>query len=146
MQLDDLGFADDLVLLSHTQQQMQEKTTSIAATLAVVGLNIHNGESKIVRYNTTCTNQMTLDGEALRDVKSFTFLGSIIDERGGPDADVNARIGKARAKYPQLKNIWNSRQLSTNTKVRIFTTNVKTVLSSRRYTCLLTVISFPDYD
>ncbi|VDO69893.1 unnamed protein product [Schistosoma curassoni] len=95
MQLDDLDFADDLVLLSHMQQQMQEKTNSVAATLAVVGLNIHNGESKIVQYNTTCTNQMTLDGEALRDVRSFTFLGSIIDERGGPDADVNARIGKA---------------------------------------------------
>ncbi|VDO78257.1 unnamed protein product [Schistosoma margrebowiei] len=39
-------------------------------------------------------------------------------------------IGKARAVYLQLKNIWNSKQLSTNTKVRIFNTNVKTVLLS----------------
>ncbi|VDP26170.1 unnamed protein product [Schistosoma curassoni] len=31
MQLEDLDFADDLALLSHTQQQMQEKTTSVAA-------------------------------------------------------------------------------------------------------------------
>ncbi|VDO62417.1 unnamed protein product [Schistosoma margrebowiei] len=30
MQLDDLDFADNLTLLSHTQQQMQEKTTSVA--------------------------------------------------------------------------------------------------------------------
>lgn len=29
-QLDDLYFADDLALLSHTQQQMQEKTTTVA--------------------------------------------------------------------------------------------------------------------
>ncbi|VDP33571.1 unnamed protein product [Schistosoma margrebowiei] len=31
MQLDDLDFADDLALLSQTQQQMQEKTNSVAA-------------------------------------------------------------------------------------------------------------------
>ncbi|VDO50535.1 unnamed protein product [Schistosoma margrebowiei] len=37
-------------------------------------------------------------------------------------------IGKARAAYLQLRNIWNSTQLLTNTKVRIFNTNVKTVL------------------
>ncbi|VDO83765.1 unnamed protein product [Schistosoma mattheei] len=37
-------------------------------------------------------------------------------------------IGKARAAYLQLRNIWNSKQLSTNTKVRIFNANVKTVL------------------
>ncbi|VDO86817.1 unnamed protein product [Schistosoma margrebowiei] len=70
----------------------------------------------------------TIDREDLEDVKTFTYLGSIIDEHGGSDADVKARIGKARAAYLQLRNIWNSKQLSTNTKVRIFNTNVKTVL------------------
>ncbi|VDP19279.1 unnamed protein product [Schistosoma margrebowiei] len=62
MQLDDLDFADDLALLSQTQQQI------------------------------------------------------IIDEHGGSDADVKAWIGKTRAAYLQLKNIWNSKQVSTNTK------------------------------
>ncbi|VDO66498.1 unnamed protein product [Schistosoma margrebowiei] len=125
MQLDDLDLADDLALLSQTQQQMQGKTTSVAAA---IGLNIHRGKSKILRYNTACTNPVTIDGEDLEDVKTFTYLGSIIDEHGGSDADVKARIGKARTAYLQPKNIWNSEQLSTNTKVRIFNTNVKTVL------------------
>ncbi|VDP82519.1 unnamed protein product, partial [Schistosoma mattheei] len=99
-----------------------EKTTSVAA----VGLNIQKEKSKILRYNTACNNPITIDGEALEDLKSFTYLGSIIDEQGGSDADVKARIGKARAAYLQLRNIWSSKQLSTNTKVRIFNTNVKT--------------------
>ncbi|VDO55444.1 unnamed protein product [Schistosoma margrebowiei] len=128
MQLDDLDFADDLALLSQTQQQMQEKTNSVAAASAAVGLNIHKGKSRILRYNTACINPVTIDGEALEDVKTFTYLGSIIDEHGGSDADVKARIGKATAAYLQLRNIWNSKHLSTNTKVRISNTNVKTVL------------------
>uniref|UniRef100_A0A183KA83 DUF6451 domain-containing protein n=1 Tax=Schistosoma curassoni TaxID=6186 RepID=A0A183KA83_9TREM len=106
---------------------MQEKTTSVAAVPAAVGLNIHKAKSKILQCNTACNNQITIDREDLEDVKTFTYLGSIIDEHGGSDADVKARIGKARAIYLQLGN-WNSKQLSTNTKVKIFNTNVKTVL------------------
>ncbi|VDO60592.1 unnamed protein product [Schistosoma curassoni] len=99
MQLDDLDFADDLALLLHMRQQMEEKTTSVAAAPAAVGLNIHKGKSKILRYNTACTNPVTIGGEDLEDVKTFTYLGSIIDEHGRSDADVKARIGKARAAY-----------------------------------------------
>ncbi|VDP27311.1 unnamed protein product [Schistosoma curassoni] len=116
MQLDDLDFADDMALLSQSQQQMQEKTNSVAAASAAVCLNIHKGKSRILLCNTTCTNPVTIDGEDLLDVKTFTYLGSIIDEQGGSDADMNARIGKARAAYLPLKNICNSKQLSTNTK------------------------------
>ncbi|VDP02554.1 unnamed protein product [Schistosoma margrebowiei] len=100
---------------------MQEKTTNVAAASAAasaaVGLNIHKGKSRILQYNTTCTNPITIDGEDLEDVKTFTYLSSIIDEQGGSDADVKARIGKARAAYLRLRNIWNSKQLSTNTKL-----------------------------
>ncbi|VDO57331.1 unnamed protein product [Schistosoma margrebowiei] len=103
MQLNDLDFTDYLTLPSQTQQQMQEKTT-------------------------TCTNPITINGEDLEDVKTFTYLGSIIDEHGGSDADEKVRIVKSRAVYLQLKDIRNSKQLSTNTKVIIFNTNVKTVL------------------
>ncbi|VDO76847.1 unnamed protein product [Schistosoma margrebowiei] len=69
IQLDGLDFADDLALLSQSQQQMQEETTSVAAASAAIGLNIHKAKSKILRYNTTCTNPITIDGEDLEDVK-----------------------------------------------------------------------------
>ncbi|VDP39931.1 unnamed protein product [Schistosoma margrebowiei] len=48
MQLDDLDFADDLALLSQKQQQIQEKTTSVAAASTAVGLNIYKGKSKVL--------------------------------------------------------------------------------------------------
>ncbi|VDP86174.1 unnamed protein product [Schistosoma mattheei] len=128
MQLDDVHSADDLALLSHTQRQVQEKMTSVAEDSESVGLNIHKRKSKILRYSTTRTNRIAPDGEALDGVKTFTYLVRVIDEHGGSDADVNAWIGKARAVYLQLKNIWNSKQSSTNIKVRIFNTNVKPFL------------------
>ncbi|RTG91258.1 uncharacterized protein DC041_0009825 [Schistosoma bovis] len=115
-QLDDLDFAHDLALLSHTQELIQIKTASVAAVSASVGLNIHKGKTKVLKFETENSNPITLDGETLEDVESITHLGSIVDEQGGS-------ICKARVAFLQLKNIWNSKQLSTNIKVRIFNTN-----------------------
>ncbi|VDP51842.1 unnamed protein product [Schistosoma mattheei] len=105
---------DDLALLSHTKQQMQEKTASVATVSAAVGPIIHKGNSTILQYNTACNNRITLDGEDLEDVKTFTYLGSIIDENGGSDATVKVWIGRTRAVFLQTMNIWNSKQLSVN--------------------------------
>ncbi|VDP22733.1 unnamed protein product [Schistosoma margrebowiei] len=95
-------------------QLTKNRTTHVAAASALVGLNIHKGRTKVLKYNTVNTDPITLNGETLEDVKSFTYLGSIIDEQGGTNAHVKLRIGKARAAFLQLKNIWNSKQLSVN--------------------------------
>ncbi|VDO76343.1 unnamed protein product [Schistosoma margrebowiei] len=115
-QLDDLNFTNDLALLSHTHEQMQIKTANVAAVSASVSLSIHKGKTKVLKLKTQNSNPITLDGETMEDVECFTYLGSIIDEQGGLDADVKVRIDKAMATFLQLKNIWNSKQLSTNIK------------------------------
>ncbi|VDP59210.1 unnamed protein product [Schistosoma curassoni] len=112
----------------HTHEQMQIKTASMAAVSASVSLNKHKRKTKFLKFKAENTNPITLDGETVGDAESFTYLGSNIDEQGGSDADVKARIGKSRRAFLQSKNIWNSKQLSTNNKVRIFNTNVKAVL------------------
>ena len=61
-------------------------------------------------------------------VDCFSYLGSAIDRQGGTDRDVTARFGKARAAFVMLKNIWVSKKISTRTKLRIFISNVKSVL------------------
>ncbi|VDP15976.1 unnamed protein product [Schistosoma margrebowiei] len=91
-QLDDLDFADDLALLSHTHEQMQIETASVAAVSELVGLNINKGETKILKCSIENSNPITLDGESLENVESLTYLGSIIDEHGGSDAEVDIYI------------------------------------------------------
>ena len=55
--LDHLDFADDLALLSHTKQQMQEKTNIKAEHSARLGLNVHRGKSKILKVYSTVQSQ-----------------------------------------------------------------------------------------
>ena len=47
-QLDDLDFADDLALLSHSHEQMQEKTDLLNLVSAQTGLNSNMNNTKIM--------------------------------------------------------------------------------------------------
>ena len=69
-----------------------------------------------------------LEEEGLEKVKSFRYLDSIVDTRGGTEADVKTRISKAMAAFHILRNVWKSRVIGKKTKIRWFNTNVKSVL------------------
>ena len=81
-----------------------------------------------MKVNTTASTPVTVSGEPIREVYSFIYLGSAVDRQGGTDRDVTARIGKARVAFVMLKNIWSSKEIRTRTKLRIFNSNVKSVL------------------
>ena len=51
-----------------------------------------------------------------------------MDTRGGTEADVNTRISKARTAFHILRNVWKSRVIGKTAKIRLFNTNVKSVL------------------
>ena len=81
-----------------------------------------------MKVNTTANAPVTVGGEPIRKVESFVYLGSVIDQQGGTDRDVTARIGKARAAFVMLKSIWASGGISMRTRLCIFSFNVKSVL------------------
>ena len=129
-QLDDLDFADDLALLSHSHSRMQDKTTLLDTTSAGTGLKINREKTELMKMNTTANAPITVGGEPIREVESFVYLGSAVDHQGagGTGRNVTARTGKARAAFVMLKNIWASGGISMRAKLRIFNSNVKLVL------------------
>ncbi|XP_048481474.1 uncharacterized protein LOC125489513 [Plutella xylostella] len=85
-------------------------------------------KTKDMRINTDDIEPIQINGKNIEQVEKFCYLGSMIDHNGGTDIDVEARINKARAVFGQLKNFWRSKNINRNTKIRIFNSNVKTVL------------------
>ena len=119
-QLDDLDFADDIALLAHTYQQMQEKTTQLEKSAAKLGLSASKPKTKSMRMNVTNTTPLMLQTGDIEDVSSFTYLGSTVSTTGGTDDDVKARIGKARVVFNILQKIWKSRDITTSVKLQLF--------------------------
>ena len=53
---------------------------------------------------------------------------SIINEIGGTDEDITARTRKAQSTFSMLLPVWKEKCIRLQTKLRIFDTNVKSVL------------------
>ena len=126
--LEDLDFADDIALLSHSHQQMHEKSQLLESTAAGLGLKINGPKTKIMRINNKNTNPISIGDQTLEEVDKFTYLGSVLAVGGGTEEDVKARIGKARTTFNILNKIWKTKNISLNTKLKIFISNVKSVL------------------
>ena len=121
-------FTDDQTRLSHNHSQMQDKTTLLETTSAGTGLKINGKETELMKMNTNANSPVTVCGEPIREVESFVYLGTVVDQQRGTDRDVTARIGKARAAFVMLKNIWASGGISMRAKLCIFNSIVKSVL------------------
>ncbi len=126
--LNNLDFANDQALLSHSHDQMQAKTTKLATTSFGIGFRINKKKTSLMKINIPTNNPVTVGGKPIQEVESLFYLGSIIDKQVGTDSNVTARVGKAGAAFIILKNIRTSEETAITTKVQIFNSDVKTVL------------------
>ena len=127
-QLEDLDFADDISLLSHRHQDAQEKLSHVAEEAEKTGLQINIGKTKVMRVNNKKEDPLRLHQETIKEVDKFVYLGSVVSKEGGTDEDIKCRTNKARHAFNSLRPFWRSTALSLNNKIRIFNTNVKSVL------------------
>ena len=127
-QLDDLDFADDIALLSHNHQQMKDKLAILEERAAETGLIISTKKTKVLKANTTTITSLKVKATPLEEVDSFTYLGSVMDRLGGSEQDIKCRIGKARTAFRMINTIWRASNITLNTKIRLFNSNIKTIL------------------
>ena len=81
-----------------------------------------------LRVNQGNNANLNIGGGEIQDIENFFYLGSIVSSEGGRDQIILARIGKATTTFHILRPIWRSRAISVKTKLRIFNTNMKSVL------------------
>lgn len=124
----DIDYADDIALLSHQRQDMAQLLTSLNNAGQRVGLRINMSKTEEMRVNCTNMTPITIDSKPVKRTDKFCYLGSIITEKGGTHEDVNYRLSKAKAAFSTLIAIWKDKNLATTTKIRIFKTNVLSVL------------------
>lgn len=81
-QLDDLDFADDLALLSHSHSRMQDKTTHLETVSAGTGLKINRKKTELMKINSTTNTPVTVGGEPIRRWIPSSTLEVPLTDRG----------------------------------------------------------------
>ena len=114
--LDDQDFADDILLLSSTRQQMQNKTKRTDEESKRVGLKIGLEKTKVMKVNAKNQEGITINGlDNTEEVEAFTYLGAKMCKEGGGVNDLKNRLSKARGSFVRLKTIWNSKSVTKKT-------------------------------
>ena len=137
-QLHDLDFADDIVLLTQAFAHLQEKTSSVQQEASKQGLKINIGKTKSLRVGHKHATSLKIGDDLVEDVSEFKYLGSLVTQSGGAKEDVEARIRKAQNAFTMLNSVWKSNIIRRKTKLKIFNSNVKSVLLYGAETWLMT--------
>ena len=124
VRLSDLDFADDIALTLDTLQEAQSLLTSVETAAANVGLHLNATKTEMIVYNQQIEMINSLNGEQIKSVDDFKYLGSWIDNTY---KDIKVRKAQAWVACNRLNKIWKS-NLSRNLKTRLFMTTVESVL------------------
>lgn len=123
----DLTFADDIALLSEDPDELQIMLDNVSREAARVGLVISSAKTKIMCSQPT-QHQFSVNGQVLGKVKSFKYLGNTMTANGDAEDEVRSRRMKAQAAFSALQHLWNDRNVTLSTKMRVYMASVRPVL------------------
>ena len=124
----DLTFADDIALLSADPVELQTMLNNIQLLAARVGLLISSEKTKVMCSLPTQPCQFYVNGQGLKQVRSFKYLGSEIAENGDAGCEARARRMKGQAAFSALSRLWNDRNVTVATKMKVYMACVRPVL------------------
>ena len=131
--LRDFLFADDCALNASDVHEMQVEMDSLSAACNNFSLTISTKKTQVM-FQPAPGNQyhepkISVNGQTLQAVETFTYLGSTLSRTTTIDAEINNRISKAGSAFGSLKEkVWERRGMSLETKLKVFRAVVLTTL------------------
>ena len=119
--INNLRYADDTTLLCESKKDLMELLTRIQHLCKEKGLLLNARKTKImvVDKNRTDDHKFILNREALEEVNSFVYLGSLINTEVIRMPEVNRRLCMARSTMENMTTIWKSQAICKSLKLRI---------------------------
>ena len=86
---------------------------------------LHVSWSKTKTQNLSCgpaPSPVMVNGNTINPVQEFTYLGSIQLSNSNSTPEYIRRIGLAAREMKRLDRVWNQKNLSISTKIRVYST------------------------
>ena len=128
--INNLRFADDIDLLTESEEELKEITQRLENVCRKYGMEISFEKSKTLItgiHNDEKVN-IRVDGSPLEQVKHFKYLGVIFTESVDCEREIKKRIGTATSTLARFDKIWKSRGIRLPTKIKLTKALVNSVL------------------
>ena len=94
-----LRYAEDVVLIASTIEELQDLVDRVKESSARVGLSMNVKKTKIMKIlcgENDNNTSVIVNGEPLQIVKQFNYLGALITDSGDDTPEIKRRIGTAK--------------------------------------------------
>ena len=107
MNINNLRYADDTTLIADSNEKLQKILDRVVLESEKMGLAINCNKT----YSLTVSRRKCLDcklnvkDKEIKQVDSFTYLGSIITFDGRSETDIKCGIGMAKSAFTGMRNV-----------------------------------------
>ena len=123
VKISDLDFADDIALILDQIEEAQNTLLRVEEAAAKVGLHLNADKTEAIIYNQDADEIKTRNGETIKNVGDFKYLGAWIDDSV---TDIKSRKAQAWVACNKLSKIWKS-SLQKSLKIRLFRATVESI-------------------
>jgi len=126
----DMLYADDLIVAEDSPASLQTRFTSWQGALESKGLKINAGKTETMVCAKADETLKISDrkGNALKQVETFKYLGSVVNAKGGCEEDVKHRIKAAWQKWKELSGVVCDRKMPVAVKGKVYKTMIRPVM------------------
>ena len=124
----ELLYADDLAIIDITSTDTQNRLESWQKVLTDNGLKINVAKTE---HLSTRENPlpMKVNGDVLKNVDHFNYLGSVIDRDGTIDRDVDLRVRAAWSSWRKLTGVLYDRKIPLRLKAKVYEAIIRPALT-----------------
>ena len=120
-----LRFADDIDGVAGNEDELNELIRHLNNASTEFGMEISEEKTKEMT-NSTFTSEIKIKDKKLENVHRFKYLGAIITDEGSKP-EILARISQTTGAMTKLKPIWNNRNISNSSKIRLMRSLVMSI-------------------
>ena len=133
----DFLFADDCALAAHSEDDLQQFAKCFATVAKSFWLTVSIKKTEVLRQLTPNTVRppanISVDGNVLKNVDTFKYLGSCINSTVNLDDEVLRCISRASQAFGRLHTrVWKERSITIKTNISVY---CAVVLPSLLYGC-----------
>ena len=121
----DLLFADDCALCADSETNMQNLVNKFSEACLNFGLTVSTKKTEVMHQpapgKAYVEPSITVNGQKLKVVDKFTYLGSTLSQNQTIDDEISLRLAKASAAFGRLNTtVWTRRGIRLETKLKVY--------------------------
>ena len=133
------AFADDIAIVTRGKQTMNQIYEILKREAARVGLKVNIDKTKYLVMSDRTVQDLRIGTDSFRGVSSFSYLGTLLTADNNLRKCIQERINAGNKAYFANIQLFGSRLISRNLKLKLYLTLVRPVVTYGSETWTLTV-------